>query len=144
VAHDKVVNFIEKYLEHSNTKKKDLLDSIEIARRQLSKAEAMVLDRKLARSGDAGGKKSGTTMGGALGESSSQLVQQKAGQPNNLQKPPSVTSKSTLANTKTASEMASELDCTKESMILLTGLGVPPLMVLPSLAELSSKHRIGT
>jgi hypothetical protein len=44
----------------------------------------------------------------------------KTGQSNPLQKPPSCTSKSTLANAKTASEVASELDCTKESILLLS------------------------
>ena len=37
VPHDKVANFIEKYHEHSKTKKRDLLDSIEIARKSMGK-----------------------------------------------------------------------------------------------------------
>lgn len=41
----------------------------------------------------------------------------KSGQSIQQQKPPSCTSKTTLANAKTASEVASELDCTKETIL---------------------------
>jgi hypothetical protein len=44
-----VANFADKYPEYSQTKKRDLLESIEIAKKQMSKAEAAMLEKKLGK-----------------------------------------------------------------------------------------------
>ena len=64
VAHDKVANFIDKYHEHSKTKKKDLLDSIEIARKSMGKQEAIILEKRLGKMSDQGAKKPNMVIGG--------------------------------------------------------------------------------
>lgn len=47
VAHDKVADFVEYYVRYSETKKRDLLESIETARKQLRKEDQLALERKL-------------------------------------------------------------------------------------------------
>lgn len=58
VPYDKVANFVDKYSEYSKTKKRDLLESIETARKSMGKAEAMLLEKRLGKSaGDQSAKK---------------------------------------------------------------------------------------
>ena len=58
VAYDKVANFVDKYSEHSKTKKRDLLESIETARKSMGKADALLLEKRLGKSvGDQSAKK---------------------------------------------------------------------------------------
>jgi len=49
LPHDKLADFIECYPRYSLTKKKDLLDSIETARKQLRREDQALLDRKAGR-----------------------------------------------------------------------------------------------
>jgi hypothetical protein len=49
VQHDKVANFVDKYPEFSKTKKRDLLESIETARKSLGKAEAGILEKRMGK-----------------------------------------------------------------------------------------------
>jgi len=49
VPHDKVADFADNYASYSVTKKKDLLDSIEIAKKQMRKEDLQALERRLAK-----------------------------------------------------------------------------------------------
>lgn len=49
VPHDKVADFADNYASNSVTKKKDLLDSIEIAKKQMRKEDLQALERRLAK-----------------------------------------------------------------------------------------------
>lgn len=49
VPHDKVADFAENYASYSVTKKKDLLDSIEIAKKQLRKEDLQALERRMGK-----------------------------------------------------------------------------------------------
>ena len=85
MAHDKVANFIDKYQEHSKTKKRDLLESIETARKSMNKSDALILEKRLGGKlgGDQSTKKQGTTMMGTTpiaSESSGGVTQAKGGQ----------------------------------------------------------------
>lgn len=66
VAHDKVLDFIENYVKLSNTKKRDLLESIEIAKKQLRREELAALERIIAKEGG-GSLGSGYSEGGGAG-----------------------------------------------------------------------------
>lgn len=48
LPHDKVVDFVEHYAKNSLTKKKDLLESIEMAKKQLRKDDLLALDKKIS------------------------------------------------------------------------------------------------
>jgi hypothetical protein len=60
---------MEYYSEHSQTKKRDLLESIEIAKKQLGKADVANLEKRLAKT--ATGEGSGTKKGGTQQHQSS-------------------------------------------------------------------------
>ena len=49
VPHDKVADFADNYASYSVTKKKDLLDSIEIAKKQMRKEDLQALERRLVK-----------------------------------------------------------------------------------------------
>lgn len=53
---DKVVDFAEHFARNANTKKRDLLDSIELAKKTMRKDELAALERRLAKGGAAAAK----------------------------------------------------------------------------------------
>ena len=55
---------MEYYAEHSQTKKRDLLESIEIAKKQLGKAEVANIEKRV---GGGSGMKKGATQHGGCG-----------------------------------------------------------------------------
>ena len=66
VQHDKVANFVDKYPEYSKTKKRDLLESIETARKSLGKAEAVILEKRMGKPSIEQTNKKGMIMGSGV------------------------------------------------------------------------------
>ena len=148
VGQQAIGDFIENFQRNSSTKKRDLLVAIEMARKQLRKDEMAILDRQVGKMIStevpltkkpsnnekmaAGGsnksivevdsiqsiqKVSGMISASSAITSNVGLKQSMVMQQG---KPPSCTSKSTnLGNAKTSSEVASELDGTKDSIAFI-------------------------
>lgn len=152
VGQQAIGDFIDNFQKNSATKKRDLLDAIDTARKQLKKEEMAILDRRVGKMINsstempmtkkpsnnekmaAGGIINTTSIKEIVGE---QIHVKKSSDMNvgsSIQnvmilkqnmtmqqgKPPSCTSKSTnIGNAKTSSEVASELDGTKDSIAVI-------------------------
>lgn len=153
VGQQNIGDFIDNFQRNSSTKKRDLLDAIDIARKQLRKEEIAILDRRVGKMTNsvellpqtkkpsnnekmaAGGimitagikeiegeqiilKKS--DMIGSSSTSIQNVIILKQNMTMQQGKPPSCTSKSTnIGNAKSSSEVASELDGTKDSIAVI-------------------------
>lgn len=82
VPHDKVADFADNYASYSVTKKKDLLDSIEIAKKQMCKEELQALERRLAKVHRRGTEK------GAVSESKPESVRKATNKTPNAEQEP--------------------------------------------------------
>ena len=137
-----VLSFVDNFQRLSLTKKRDLIEAIDTARKLLKKDEAAILDRKVGKMAPESSTLNKKTSNnekimannGVNEMVNNTLKQDNAGSSNLLKqrilhaqnicapKPPSCTSKlsTAIANAKTSSEVASELDGTKDSINLLT------------------------
>ena len=156
VGQQAIGDFIDNFQRNSSTKKRDLLDAIDTARKQLRKEEMAILDRRIGKMINssvesqavtkkpsnnekmvAGGimnttvnkemdeehiilKKSDMNVGSSSASIQNVMFLKQNMTMQQLGKPPSCTSKSTnIGNAKSSSELASELDGTKDSIAVI-------------------------